>query len=123
MPKYIKKISDEQIASKRMLAIIDPKTGELMRDIRGRIKYKLNPKGRCDCGSPDGKLRWGCRYSCDACQEKYVASDKRKRANKVAGRRPVRNWVAMDVSDTVMGRDPIPFSAPSYPMNFSCNSR
>lgn len=123
MPKYQKKISDEQIAAKRMLAILDPVTGQPMRDIRGRIKYKLNPKGPCDCGSPDGKLRWGCRYSCDPCHEKYNASDKRKHHNKFVGRKPIKHvgWTPMDASDTVMGRDPIAYTKPSYPMNFSCN--
>lgn len=123
MPKYIKKISEEQIKAKRLQVILDPVTGEPARDIRGRIKYKPNPQGKCACGSLEGKLRWGCQYSCDPCHAKYVAADKRKRQNNIVGRKPIKKigWTPMDASDTVMGRDPIPYSRPSYPMNFSCN--
>lgn len=106
---------------------VDPTTGLALRDALGRPKRKLAPTGRCDCGSPHGKLRFGCRYSCDSCQEKYVAADKRKRINNFVGKRPdkKRKEYLMDASDLVLGREPVPNRYVndnlSWSSNFSCN--
>lgn len=116
---YVKKAS----APFRTEVKIDPETGLAMRDALGRLKRKMAPTGRCDCGSMNGKIRFGCRYSCDPCHAKYVAADKRKRSNNFAGRRPVKKvfYPSADASDVVMGREPIPYKNLEWSMNFSCN--
>jgi len=106
---------------------IDPATGLAVLDALGRPKRRMAPTGRCDCGSMNGKIRFGCRYSCDPCHAKYVAADKRKRSNNFAGKRPdkKRKDYPMDASDLVLGREPVPNRYVndnlSWSSNFSCN--